>query len=189
MILAFLRAEADSATYQDRLLGIMPEARALIEHSGLEREDVNAGRRLLLDCHRGYAGRLFQGFPNDVDWHRARLTLDELGAAKYMNYPRWVVLSGRTRLIADGAKNVEKPWPPDADDTDPNPSILAIAEGVKKGESFPELIFVGEPEAPPERWVLVEGHCRATAYVYAGIDAEIEALVGFSPAIARWHWY
>ncbi len=94
-----------------------------------------------------------------------------------------------TRLIADGAKNVGKRWPPEAADKDPSPSILVIAAKLEKGGSFPELIFVGEPEAPPDQLVLVEGHSRATAYVYAGAAPEIEALVGFSSGIVKWRWY
>jgi hypothetical protein len=188
MILAFLRAEIESPLYSDNILRIAG-ARALVDQGDLASEQENAMRRVILGSYRGYGWALFEGFPNDLVWHRAGLTIDELGAAKYMDYPRWVVLSGGTRLIAEGAKNVGKPWPPEATDLDPSPSILAIAVRLEQGESFPELILVGEPEAQPEGLVLVEGHSRATAYVYAAVETEVEALVGFSPGIVKWRWY
>jgi hypothetical protein len=119
-------------------------------------------RRVILGSYRGYGWALFEGFPNDLDWHRVRLTIEELGAVKYMNYPRWKTLSGDTRRVADGAENVGKGWPGGPADTDPSQSIRDIAAKLEKGESFAELILVGEPGAGPDQLVLVEGHSRAT---------------------------
>jgi hypothetical protein len=189
MILAFLRAEIESPDYQDRILQV-PGARALVDQADPPSEQENADRRWLLGFSRGYPGSaLFLGFPTGITWFRTRLMIGELGTARYMDYPRWVVLSKGTRLVADGAKNVDMEWPPDASDKDPSPTIKAIAARVENGEAFPELIFVGEPEAAPDQLVLIEGHSRATAYVYANANTEIDALVGFSPSIVRWRWY
>jgi hypothetical protein len=189
MILAFLRAEIESRHYQHHILRI-DGARALVDQADSESEQENAARRRLL-AYRGYGGTgLFLGFPNDLVWQRVQLTADELGAARYMNYFRWCILARGSRLIADGAKNVGKGWPLGLpEDSDPSPDIMGIAAELGKGETFPELILVGEPEAPPDQLVLVEGHSRATAYVYAKAEREVAALVGFSPGIARWHWY
>ncbi len=93
MILAFLRAEIESPLYKDNLLRV-PGARALVDQADPESEREKAARRMLLGSYRGYGWALFEGFPNDLSWRRAGLTIDELGAAKYMDYPRWVVLSG-----------------------------------------------------------------------------------------------
>jgi hypothetical protein len=190
MILAFLRAEIESPQYQGNILRFS-DARALVDQADPESEQENAARRALLGSYRGYAWALFEGFPNDLVWRHVRLTVDELGGASYANYPTWLILTAGTRLIADGARNVGKGWPCGVH-KDPSPSILGIAAKLEKGESFPELIFVSEPEASPDQLVFVEGHTRATAYVscvYAQVETEIEALVGFSPGIARWRWY
>jgi hypothetical protein len=188
MILAFLRAEIESPQYRGNILRFS-DARALVDQADPESEQEKRARRALLGSYRGYAWALFEGFPNDLVWRHARLTIDELGNASYANYPTWLILTAGTRRITDGAGNVGKGWPPGVPDKDPSSSILGIVAKLEKGESFPELIFVGEPEASLDQLVLVEGHTRATAYVYAQVETEIEALVGFSPGIVRWRWY
>jgi hypothetical protein len=51
------------------------------------------------------------------------------------------------------------------------------------------LILVGE--RAESALVLVEGHCRATAYVRAAthLPVEVDAIVGFSPDMGAWKWY
>ena len=89
-------------------------------------------------------------------------------------------------MVADGASKVGKLTLPN----NPTPAvILNIVAGLEQGRLFPELILVGMPGAGPEQLVLVEGHKRATAYVYADKPAEIQALVGFSPGISSWYWF
>jgi hypothetical protein len=188
MVLAFLRAEIESPTYQQNLLRVAG-AREIVDSGDLKSEEENAIRRMLLGSHRGYGWALFEGFPNDLVWHRARLTVDELRTTRYANYPTWLILTGRTRLIADGAKNIGMPWPTGSPHQDPSPSIRKVVEMLEQGASFDELIFVGEPDAPADQWVLVEGHTRATAYVREGATTEVQALIGFSPGVVKWRWF
>lgn len=178
MVLAFLQAEIANT----------PEwARFVIKQPNLEDESENERRRCLLSS-RGYGWNmfLFQDFPGDVSWHRARLAVKELGAARYIDRePTWHSLSKGTRLIADGASNFASR----SVHNETTAVIRAIAAGLEQGRSLPELIFVGLPESRIDDLVLVEGHKRATAYVYAGKPAEINALVGFSPGISGWYWF
>jgi hypothetical protein len=181
MVLAFVRAEVDRES-------LPAWARVVIDAPDTSDESQNALRARLLD-RRGYRQNesLFKDFPADVSWQRASLTIDELSRASYINChePTWQTYSGGTRLIADGARNVGKVTLPN----DPTAVILAIAAAVKQGRSFPELILVGSPNANPEQLVLLEGHKRATAYVYGGQPSELETLVGFSPDIDGWYWF
>jgi hypothetical protein len=188
MVLAFLRAEVESTTYQGGIVGIAG-AREVVASGDLESDEENAFRRLLLGMHRGYPWALFERWPNDLDWHRARLTLEELADARYANYPSWLILTEQTRRIADGARNVGMTWPSTASDDDPSPTILEIVAALERGESHDELIFVAEPDDPTDRWVLIEGHKRATAYVYKGAERIVEAFIGFSTNVVRWRWY
>ena len=187
MVLAFLRAEIDSERYKE----FFPQdgaardvARRLVEQPSLRDPLENEMRRGLLR-YRGYGLGvfLFQGLNGDVDWRRV-LTLDELTQAKYTNYPTWRELSGQTRVIGDGARNIGTVSPPD----DPTKHVLGIAAELERGRAFPELIFVAEPGAQAEDLILFEGHSRATAYAYSGKPAAIEAFVGTSANLARWHW-
>jgi len=190
MVLVFLKAEVDSGFYGPDVVRLCQQHgwdRRLIDDGDLANEIENGRRRQLLAEWRGWGKNtmLFRDFPTDVSWHRARLSLSELGRAKYAAWPEWKRLTRLTMLVADGARNASNPYY--ASDV-----ILvhvpAIAEAVRAGESLPELIFVAEPGS--DELVLVEGHKRATAYLLAIDDPteELAAIVGTSPSIARWWW-
>jgi hypothetical protein len=131
MVLAFLQAEIDSPRFQASIPQVPGvNFRALVESADLRSDRENAIRRRILGAYRGFGTLLFESFPNDLDWHRARLTVDELGAARYANYPTWVTLSAGTRRIADGALNIGNvPLP---DELDPTEHVLAIAAPLRR---------------------------------------------------------
>jgi hypothetical protein len=189
MVLAFLRAEIDSERYRQHYPhggDVAEVAHRLIEHPDLNDPLENGMRRGLLR-YRGYGlGQfLFAGLPDDLTWQRVELTLDELEQTKYADYPTWIELSGNTRRIGDGARNVGKLSP----NEDPTEHVLGIAAALEQGRPFPELIFVSLPNGQPGDLILFEGHSRATAYAYAGKPDRLEALVGVSPNLARWRWF
>ena len=188
MVLAFLRAEIDSERYK----GYFPQdgsqgelARRLVDRPNLKDPIENDMRRGMLRYRGfGWGGALFLGLPADVSWHRVALTLDEVARARYANYPTWKELSGETRVIGDGARNIGKLSPSE----DPTEHVLGIAAELEQGRAFPELIFVGAPGAQADDLILFEGHSRATAYAYTGKPDEIEALIGVSSNLAGWRW-
>ena len=104
MILAFLEAEKDAPRVDQPLLRD-PGVRALIEDADLGDVEQNVQRGWILGSFRGYPSMLFRRFPNDVEWDRVRLTLDELRCVKYAAHQTWIDLSGGTRVAADGAAN------------------------------------------------------------------------------------
>jgi hypothetical protein len=196
MVLAFLRAERDSSRYGSNLKAPNDPAvdiyvRKLILNPNLASDQENRQRRQLLGNYRGYnTSALFLGHPLDVEWHLARLTIDELRTAKYANHATWLNLSGGTRVIEEGARNVDSIDLPE----NTNAVIRKIAVDFADHKSFAELIFLAEPGAAPDDLILIEGHSRATAYIYAAengaaIPDALDVLVGYSDQLQKWHWF
>jgi len=190
MVLAFLKAEVDSAEYPgsiERPLSMQGYTRAIIDNADLKNPRENRARVMCLSYHRGYKQNrlLFKGFPDDVTWQRASLRPGELGKAKYLNLSTWIKGSGGPRLVSDGAANLNKGLLPDSLRT----KIRTIEASLRAGQRLPELILAGRGDA--SALVLVEGHSRATAYALASADLPdaIEVIVGLSPDMGNWHWH
>ncbi len=188
MVLAFLRrAEIDSprfaACYRHHLER-SGATRKLIDEANLaDAAEGEIRARLLREC-RGYRANqyLFQRWPLDVQWRRVRLTCEEVSRLRYANHETWVTLSAGTRRVVDGARNVLTVQTRE----NANAGIIAVAEQVRTGRQYPELIACQTGEESP---VLVEGHTRATAYVLAAIPGSADVLLGSSPRMRQWVFY
>ena len=174
MALAFLKAELNSP----RFSGEYQIDRILIDSPDLESSSQNAAR---LEELKRVKGALL--LPN-VAWQRVALERSDLPRLKYLNHPHWIELSGGTRLVSDGAKKLD---PKKSQNT--NVDILAVADAVKTGVTFPELIAViGEEQGADI--ILIEGHLRATAYALAGWPGQIACILGTSSRTQEWDvWY
>jgi hypothetical protein len=180
MVLAFLRAEIDSerfgSCYQAPLAQSGFDRRTLIDSPDLHSTRQNVARRAVLATVRG---GIFQGFPADVTWRRVALEKTDTPRLKYLNHRNWTEFSGGTRLVSDGAKNIHSRILPN----NTNPQILAIADDVRNGKTYPELIAVA---GEGQDIILVEGHMRATAYILAGWSVSIDCILGASPSMHEW---
>ena len=190
MVQAFLRAEIDSAEYREVIEGALSKqgyTRALVDDANIQNQRENHARAVCLSCSRGYRlnDGLFRGFPNGAVWRRASLSPQELGQTKYINQSVWVIGSCGTRLVSDGAKNIDAGTLLDS----LKAKIRAIEASVRAGCRPPELILVGKVD--DSALVLVEGHSRATAYVRAAtyLPDGVEAIVGLAPDMEGWYWY
>src|SRR5438876_500361 len=112
MVLAFLQGEIDSPRFGSNYVSLLASAgatrTALIDDPDLDNVAHNATRRQLLADVRGY-GRdqwLFRGFPAAARWRRVRLERADGVGIFYANHPTWRDLSGGTRSLLDGARNV-----------------------------------------------------------------------------------
>ena len=185
MVALFLRTELPAARFRDKL-------RALLERDGLPERVItdpdldddaeNQARLRLLTEHREYTTRtgLFEGFPDDVSWQWMAITPAELATVRYIDYDYWVELSGGTRLAADAAPRIRAGVAPFGV---PSDWALGMAREVARGARFPPLILV--TTGPGGDLVVLEGHCRLTAYMLARdqLPPELDVLVGSSPAM------
>jgi hypothetical protein len=187
MIVAFLQAELRSGRYGSLYPQIAGYDREqLVFEPRLDDVVENDLRRRLLTSIRGFANRtlLFINFANDVDWLRVAYTIEEVGTMKYANFPTWNTLSKSTRRVRDGAANVGIVATDEETQANVEGVQLAIAEGHPLA---PTIVVAERRDASP---VVVEGHTRVTAYVRgSAAGEEIEAILGVSPLMARWHWF
>ena len=198
MIVEFLRQElASTERYGAEIMalpcagGVEPE---LIRSADMRGDTQNAIRRRVLGRYRGYStGRssYFTDFPDQgVAWCWVTLSARELLDCRYIRYSYWNDLSldtrsprvAATRLLAE-----DKPYI--AGDPDYVTVFTDLANQLRAGCRVPPLILVSA-DGGMTRTVL-EGHTRLTAYALAPdtIPEPIEALLGWSPAIANWDMY
>jgi hypothetical protein len=109
---------------------------------------------------------LFAGFPDDVAWERAALTVDEVLEILYINWDWWLRVSAGTRLprvAQEGDEDV----------------AAAVATN-------PELIVVTQPDRVT--LVVMEGHLRLSSYAQFPeyLPDELEVYLGVSPRMAEW---
>jgi hypothetical protein len=187
MVLAFLRAEIDSPLVGATLAWCLVQHKAdrsLLDQPDLRSQPQNELRKRVLGSSRGYAqdAYLFGGFPDNVGWNKARLTVAELGSAKYAYEQSWSDLTGGSRRISDGAKVVGVQLPGDT------PRFIRdIADAICTGRRVSDLVLVGRPGAEPADLVLVEGFKRATALVSVGRSSDtVDVFLGFSERIGDW---
>jgi hypothetical protein len=138
MVLAFLQAEIDVPPYRGSIESVLSArgyTRAIIDKADLGNSGENQVRAECLFCSRFH---LFEGFPDNVIWQRISLSIEELGRAKYIKQAGFLTASGDTRLVSDGARNLER----GGFDEDTKSRIQGIEARVKRGHRLPELIVV-----------------------------------------------
>jgi len=148
------------------------------ELAGRFREEVLAGTR-----YWRCAG-LFDGLPDDLDWHRAALGPEEVLDIRYIDWDWWLWVSDGTRSPREAARRIHAGL---AEGVDPEP-LRALAARLASDDPPPELIAVAKPEGP---LVLAEGHIRLTAYALYPeyLPARLEILLGISERAHEWSEY
>ena len=184
--LAFLRGQIDSPRWGKYYLAYLRRHRLsrakLIDQADLLDAKQNAARTALLNAA---SGSLFEGFPADTTWVRRTIPAAGLGRLKYMNSGPWLQLSGGTRRVADGARNLDGVMIRDGPFSI-NAHVKAVMTVVRKGAVFPDLILV---QGEKDDLILLEGHARATAYVAAQLTVPVGAFVGSSPNMKQWMFF
>ena len=190
MVLEFLRGEIDSPRWNKVIMGGLAGDRSVVDAGQLDDAAQLAARRRALGF-RGYGRNemLFKSFPPDCEWELVAITCAELGEFQYLNYPTFRQLSRGSRLVRDGAANVNGAEPDVAENgVNLNASIRAIARAVASGETYAPLIALAMNRATDH--ILLEGNTRAAAFALSlPPDNEIEVIAGYSPGVAGWHWF
>ena len=187
VVLAFLKAEINSPRYRDHVHGLLRltgiDRGKLIDDPDMENDCCNALRRLLLS-YRGFPQReaLFQGFPTVVNWRLVELEPNDLSRLKYIRNPDWLAHSDNTRRPQRVLDRMAKGELGD----DPGKHVRAIQERLKRGERLPELVAA---EGQGNDLILIEGHCRATAYVGMDWRENIPMFLASSISMAQWAFY
>jgi hypothetical protein len=182
MILAFLQGEVDSPSWKQHYVNALEYLRtdrlSLIDHGELSNPQQNAARRFVLGSVRGYGRNemLFRDFPDDTNWRLTKLTPAEVAQFKYINERGWIGPAG-SRLVADRANNLDQAH-----------SHAIRTEFNNKADRKCSPLIVAQCTGDPDI-VIIEGHHRATAYAMMGAPDEIEAFIGTSAHMARWHWW
>jgi hypothetical protein len=191
MIAAFLQGELNSPRFGSQIAHLLrQDGRTLdiVQHPNLDDADENRYRRSVLDAYRAYDARtgLFNGFPHDVQWMRARLTSEDLHQVRYIDYSYWNALSGGTRRPVDAAAQIAAGY--EAFGVS-NARFWTLGEALERGEPVPAPIIVGSGQEGDV--VILEGHLRLTACFLRpqASPPEMEAIVGISPALSQWALY
>ena len=139
------------------------------------REEVLAGTR-------GWRiGGLFDGLPDDLEWHRVGLAPDEVLAVRYIDWDWWLWVTDGSRSPRDAARRIRAGL---AEGVDAE-SLRPLAARLASADPPPELIAVARPEGP---LVLVEGHVRLTSYALFPeyLPDRLEILLGISERAPEW---
>jgi hypothetical protein len=188
VVLAFLQAEVQSSRFEKDVLGVLENnglSRAeLIDDADLENPRHNAIRRAILGAYRGYGddSALFRRFPTDVAWRSVEIELRDHVRLKFANEPHWVNASEATRSVKFLGEKIAHNEAP----ADPTEYVLGIQRALRGGAKLAPLIIV---EGDEGALIIVEGHCRATAYVGLDWNHPIPALLGSSPQMRSWYYY
>jgi len=189
MVLAFLRAERSSERFTNLVGAFDP---ALLDSPDLTSAAENEERAGILQRYRGYrvGAYLFQGFPTDVKWRRWAVAINDLRRFRYARHATWLQLSRGSRLVGDGANNVDAITVVE-EGVSISSQVKAVAAAIDRDESVEETICVSTTANPvPEEIVVLEGHVRSTAYLYARRSpSEITTIIGSSPRMTQWFFF
>lgn len=191
VIAEFLRAEVDSPRFGPRVRArLEADARNLhvLSAPDTRNADDNAYRRALLHAYRGTGGSapLLEGLPDRIEWHRASLAREQLGALHYIDYPYWNELSAGTRSPLVAAQRIRAGIR--AQDR-PNEGFVALAERLCAGVDLGMPIAIATEAAAP--LIILEGHTRVTAMALRPdcLGARFELYVGFASAVRDWMYH
>ena len=178
MIAVFLGGEINSPRWKDKIGNILEEnnidRKVLIEPNIADKQE-NTQRKLVLKLFRGYGvkdGMLVDGDKIEK-WQVVELSGEDLKKVKYIDYDYWNELSGNSRLVIDGAKNVSLGKEIFGVS---NQQFWQVAELIKNGGEFPMLILLSQDG----KLTLLEGHVRLTAYLLANdLPKSLKVIVGY----------
>jgi hypothetical protein len=181
-VLLFLQSEIDSPRWGQQLEDILVRHganRKLIDRANLSNQAENTLRAEILGEFRGYRrnSKIFTDFPDDADWEKVYLTKEDLKKVKYVDYSYWNELSGGSRLVYDGAKNIKAGLEPFGKSTE---NFFKAATALKSNQQFPPMILVAKNKT--SELIVLEGHLRLTAYLMEPqiIPDRLIAVVGYS---------
>lgn len=190
VVLAFLKAEVDSARYGGCIawgLSAYEATRAaLLDNADLGDARQNAVRAQILDSYRGYERResLFRGFPRSVEWRRVEVEPEDQELLRFIREKNWLRFTHGSRKPQDLWRRIAA-GDPDVQN-DPGNRIMPIRARLERGENLQELISA---EGEGGTLIVLEGNSRVTAYVGLDEKRNIPMFVASSPLMPGWDFY
>lgn len=178
MISEFLKAEYLSERFSEQIKSEMSQlliAEHVILEADIESANENAQRKKLLSEFRGYGlnQEMFERFPAVTAWNLCSFSSDDLERIRYIDYSYWNELSAGTHLPMAAAETIRKGIIIYGQDND---GFLRATEYIRSGGTFPRMFFL---TSDFDKFVIVEGHLRMTAYALAPeCFNQVEVIVG-----------
>jgi len=166
MLLEFLKAEYGSERFSEEIKAAMTTLgldEKIILSPDIDSASENRQRKQLMGEFRGYGlnRELFENFPAVTSYDLCSFSGEDMEKIHYINYSYWNELSDNTRSPLTAAKNVLNGKLVFGESTE---GFLRASEYLKRGGKFPVMFFI---TCDYERFVIVEGHLRMTAYALA----------------------
>ena len=178
MISEFLKAEYLSERFSEQIKTEMSKLlidERMVLSADIESANENAQRKKLLSEFRGYGlnQEMFERFPAVTAWNLCSFSSDDLERIRYIDYSYWNELSAGTHLPMAAAETIRKGITIYGQNND---GFLRAAEYIRSGGTFPRMFFL---TSDFDKFVIVEGHLRMTAYALAPeCFNQVEVIVG-----------
>lgn len=178
MISEYLKAEYSSNRFSEDIQEAMQKlslSENIVLSPDLHNISENTQRRALLGTFRGYGlnQSMFERFPNVTDWFLCSFSKEDLEKIRYIDYSYWNELSGGTKLPIDAVRTIHKGVLIYGQS---NEGFINAASYIRNGGAFSKMFFL---TADFEKYVIVEGHQRMTAYaIEPDYFNNIEVVVG-----------
>lgn len=178
MISEYLKAEYSSNRFSENIQEAMQKlsiSENIVLSPDLQNISENRQRKELLGDVRGYGlnQSMFERFPNVTDWFLCSFSKEDLYKIRYIDYSYWNELSGGTQLPIDAVETIHKGVLIYGQS---NEGFINAASYIRNGGVFNKMFFL---TADFEKYVIVEGHQRMTAYaIEPDYFNNIEVIVG-----------
>jgi len=189
MVYEFLKMEINSDRYREQIEDILNEMqvnRDIIINGNIISEQENALRAEILKRFRGWRDEeLFENFPSNIEWVWTEFDREDILKIIYIEYSYWNELSNYTGSPLEAAKYVLSGKTLYDMPTD---GAISDAQWLIDGNKFPPLIFLTDKSE--ERYIILEGHCRMTAYGLVPVLFEnVSVLLGYCDSGELNRWY
>lgn len=178
VILEFLKGEIKSNRFSENLNGVLKELNLddkIITCADLNNKEENLKRLEIMHKFRGYPNEdMFTNFPKITKWILCSFDSVDLDNCYFIDYDYWNELSNNTSLPKEAAKNVLKGL--EVYDVS-NEQYLAAKKYLENGGELPPVITITSNR---NKYLIIEGHLRMTAYALYNNFAQAKMFVGYT---------
>lgn len=176
VILEFLKGEIESNRFSENLNNVLKELnidKSIIVSGDINNKEENLKRLEIMHKYRGYPDEdMFFNFPKINKWSLYKLESSDLDNCYFIDYDYWNELSSQTSLPKEAAKTILKGI--EIYDVS-NEQYISAKKCLENGGKFPPIIVITCNE---EKYLIIEGHLRMTAYALVSTFSDAYVFVG-----------